>query len=98
MKSLEPKDAAEKYAVEFQFDRVLAAITSASCTVELLAGTDAAPDDLLDGAAQISGTSVYQRVKAGVSGCTYKLRCTAANSGAGDETYVLTASLGVVTA
>ena len=64
----------------------------------LLAGTDATPSDLLDGAAQISGTSVYQRVKAGVSGCTYKLRCTATNSGAGNETYVLTASLGVVTA
>ncbi len=62
------------------------------------AGTDASPDDLLDGAPQISGTSVYQRVKAGVSGCTYKLRCTATDSGAGNETYVLTASLGVVTA
>lgn len=98
MKSLEPKDAAEKYAIEFQFGNVLAAITSASCTVELLAGTDAAPDDLLDGAPQISGTSVYQRVKAGVSGCTYKLRCTATDAGTGDETYVLTASLGVVTA
>ena len=77
---------------------VLAAITSASCTVELLAGTDATPDDLLDGAPQISGTSVYQRVKAGVSGCTYKLRCTATDSGAWNETYVLTATLGVVTA
>ena len=98
MKSLEPKDAAEKYAVEFQFGNVLAAITSASCTAELLAGTDANPDDLLDGAPQISGTSVYQRVKAGVSGCTYKLRCTATDSGAGGETYVLTASLGVETA
>ena len=76
----------------------MAAITSATVTVQLLAGTDSTPEDLLDGAAQISGTSVYQRVKAGVSGCTYKLRCTAANSGAGNETYVLTASLGVVTA
>lgn len=28
----------------------------------------------------------------------WTVRCTAANSGAGDETYVLTASLGVVTA
>ena len=47
---------------------------------------------------QRSGTSVYQRVKAGVSCCAYKLRCTATDSGAGNETYVLTASLGVVTA
>lgn len=98
MKSLEPKDAGEKYAIEFQYSSVLAAITSATVTVQLLAGTDANSDDLLDGAPQISGTSVYQRVKAGVSGCTYKLRCTATDSGAAGETYVLTASIGVVTA
>lgn len=95
---LEPKDVGEKYAIEFQYPSVLAAITSATVTVQLLAGTDATPDDLLDGAPQISGTSVYQRVKAGVSGCTYKLRCTATDAGAADETYVLTASIGVVTA
>ena len=98
MKSLEPKDVGERYAIEFQYSSVLSAITSATVTVQLLAGTDATPDDLLDGAPQISGTSVYQRVKAGVSGCTYKLRCTATDSDTGNETYVLTASLGVVTA
>ena len=98
MKSLEPKDTGEKYAIEFQYSATMAAITSATVTVQLLAGTDAMPNDLLDGAPQISGTSVYQRVKAGASGCTYKLRCTATDSGAGNETYVLTASLGVVTA
>ena len=98
MKSLDPKDTAERYAIEFQYSATMAAITSATVTVQLLAGTDATPDNLLDGAPQISGTSVYQRVKSGVSGCTYKLRCTATDSGAGNETYVLTASLGVVTA
>lgn len=98
MKSLEPKDHEERYAIEFQYTSVLSAITSATVTVQLLAGTDATPDDLLDGAPQISGTSVYQRIKAGVAGCTYKLRCTATDSGAAGETYVLTASLGVVTA
>ena len=98
MKSLEPKDHAERYAIEFQYSATMSAITSATVTVQLLAGTDATPDDLLDGDPQISGTIVYQRVKAGVSGCTYKLRCTATDSGAGNETYVLTASIGVVTA
>ena len=98
MKSLDPKDAAERYAIEFQYSATMAAITSAAVTAQLLAGTDATPDNLLDGTPQISGTSVYQRVKSGVSGCTYKLRCTATDSGAGNETYVLTASLGVVTA
>lgn len=98
MKSLEPKDTAERYAIEFQYGAAMAAITSATVTVQLLAGTDATPDDLLDGDPQISGTSVYQRVKAGVSGCTYKLRCTATDAGAAGETYVLTASIGVVTA
>lgn len=98
MKSLEPKDTGEKYAIEFQYTGVLSAITSASVTAQLLAGTDATPDDLLDGDPQISGASVFQRVKAGVSGCTYKLRCTATDAGAADETYVLTASIMVVTA
>lgn len=98
MKPLDPKDVGEKYAIEFQFEPVLAAITSATVTVQLLAGVDATPESLLDGSTQISGTSVYQRVKAGVSGCTYKLRCTATDAGAADETYVLTASIGVVTA
>ena len=95
MQSLEPKDPAEAYAVEFKFDRVLASIVSATCTVSLLGGTDASPDALLNGAAQISGTSVYQRIKSGETGCTYKLRCEATD---GTETYVLTASIGVVRA
>lgn len=98
MKSLDPKDTAERYAIEFQYGATMSAITSATVTVQLLAGADATPDNLLDGAPKIGGTSVYQRVKAGVSGCTYKLRCTATDSGASNETYVLTASLGVVTA
>lgn len=93
MKSLEPKDPAEAYAVEFKFDRVLDAITGATCTVTLLSGTDAAPQTLLNGDPQKSGTSVYQRIQSGVDGCVYKLRCEATD---GTETYVLTASIGVV--
>lgn len=94
MQSLEPKDPSEAYAVEFKFDRVLSSITVASCTVSLLSGTDASYTDLLNGSAQISGTSVYQRIKSGATGCTYKLQCEASD---GTETYILTASIGVVT-
>ncbi len=98
MKSLDPKDWEEQFAVDFQFHHVHSAITSATVTVQLLAGTDPSPEDFADGAPQIDGTTVYQRVKKGVSGCTYKLRCKAVNANSGDETYVLTASIGVVTA
>lgn len=95
MKSLEPKDPAEKFAVEFQFSKVLDSITTATCTVQLLAGVDATPTALLDGDVQVSETSVYQRVKAGVAGCTYKLKCEATD---GTETYVMSASIGVANA
>lgn len=93
MKQLEPKDPAEAYAVEFKFDRVLSSVTGATVAVSLLSVTDATPETLLDGAAQTSGASVYQRIKSGVGGCTYKLRCEATD---GTETYVMTASIGVV--
>lgn len=93
MKSLEPKDPAEKFAVEFKFDRVLSAVTGATVAVSLLSGTDATPEALLDGAAQASGATVYQRIKSGVDRCAYKLRCEATD---GTETYVMTASIGVV--
>ena len=95
MQSLEPKDPTERYAVEFKFDRVLSSITDATCTVSLISGTDAAYADLLDGAAEVVGASAYQRIKSGVAGCVYKIRCEATD---GTEVYVLTASIGVVTA
>ena len=95
MKPLDPKDPSEAYAVEFKFDRVLSSITEATCSVSLLAGADASSSDVLDGLPQIGGSSVYQRVHGGIPGCTYKLRCEATD---GTETYVLTASIGVVRA
>lgn len=95
MKQFEPKDPAEEYAVEFGFGAVLASITSATCTVTLMSGTDQDFASLLDGDPQVTGTSVYQRVHGGVGGCTYKLRCEATD---GTETYVLVSSIGVVTA
>lgn len=99
MRSLEPKDTAEAYAVEFKFDRVLATVSSAVVTVSVLSGTDAEPGNLLDGAAQAVGSSVYQRIKSGVAGCTYKIKCVATGTTPGGaETYSLSASIGVVDA
>jgi hypothetical protein len=86
------KDAAEKFAVEFDFSRLATTVDSATVSVSLLTGTDATPSALLDGAAQVSGAKVYQRVKAGVAGCNYRLRCEAT---AGSDVWALAESLPV---
>lgn len=93
---LDSKDVEEQYAIEFQFSAVLEEVTSAVVTVELLTGSDLSPDSLLNGPLQINGTSVYQRIKAGVNDCTYKLRCVAKDANNADETYALAAVIGVV--
>ncbi len=74
---LPDKDPAESVVVEFAFDGELTAIDSATVTVALLAGTDTAAAAMLDGLPQIQGTSVLQRVGAGVDQANYRLRCTA---------------------
>ena len=52
-------------------------ISSASTTCEVYAGTDAAPADVIDGAATISGQTVLQDLTGGVVGVIYTLLCTA---------------------
>ena len=74
---LPDKDPAESVVVEFAFDGELAAIDSAVVAVTLAAGTDATPAALLDGALQIQGTSVLQRISGGVADANYRLHCTA---------------------
>ena len=93
METWEPKDPAEKFAVSFDFSAEMTTITSATITVQTLRGTDVSPQDVLDGAAQISGTTVLQRVKDGTHKATYKLRCEATD---GTETWVITQALPVV--
>jgi len=93
METWEPKDPAERFAVSFDFSSELAAITGATITVQTLRGTDVAPEDVLDGAAQISGTTVLQRIKDGVHKATYKFRCEATD---GTEVWVVTQALPVV--
>ena len=94
METWEPKDPAERFAVSFDFSAELTTITGATVTVQTLRGTDVAPENVLDGAAQIDGAKVLQRIKAGQHKCTYKLRCEATD---GVETWVITQALPVVT-
>lgn len=72
------KDPSESIVIEFDFVEELAAIDSA-VTAIAIHGSGVDPDvaSMLDGALQISGTSVLQRVRAGVPGVDYTLRCVA---------------------
>ena len=74
---LPDKDPAESVVVEFAFDGELVAIDTAAVTIALLNGADPGMAAMLVGPAQIQGTSVLQRVSAGVDLVNYKLRCTA---------------------
>lgn len=89
------KDPDEKFAIEFDFARLAATVDSAVVEVALLSGTDATPATVLDGAPQVTGAKVYQRVKAGVAGCNYRLRCEATS---GADVWALAATLPVRTA
>ena len=74
------KDPAESIVLDFDFSTELAGIDSAVVAVAVHgAGTDPAVATMIDGAVQISGTHVLQRVKkdTGVNGVDYKWRCTA---------------------
>jgi len=92
--SLDSKLVGDKYAIEFKFNEHLSSIDIASCTVELIAGKDDDYTALLNGSPQIVGTSVYQRIKSGVSECTYLITCRA-NLGE-YESYALRAKITVV--
>ena len=94
METWESKDPAEKFAVSFDFSSEMSAITSATVTIETMRGTDETPSDVLDGAPQISGTTVLQRIKDGEHKATYKFRCEATD---GTEVWVITQALPVVT-
>jgi hypothetical protein len=89
---LDPKTPRESYPIEFDFSRLLASITSASVTVTLLAGVDAAPGSILSGLAQISGSKVFQNLVGGVDGAKYGLLCQASD---GTRTFELADSIEV---
>lgn len=71
------KDPWESVVVEFDFTGELVSIDSATVVVTPVNGTDAGASAMLEGALQIIGSSVYQRVRNGVDKLNYKLRCEA---------------------
>ena len=75
------KAAAELARLKFSFLSRLypgEIITSATTTVAVYSGVETIPTLILDGAPEVLGTLVIQRVRGGTSGVTYLLTCTAA--------------------
>jgi len=77
------KDPAEKFTITFTYAKELdvsETIVLATIAVVLRDGTDAASGGLLDGAYQVDGPQVLQKVKEGIAGCNYGLRADALTS------------------
>ena len=77
-----PKTTNESYPVAFGFENILNDLAPGenitgvpTVTATVLIGTDATPQAIVSGAAQVSGTDVLQRIIAGVIGVTYLLAC-----------------------
>lgn len=92
MINLPPKHPSEAFAVTFDFARLTTSIDSASVSVSLAAGVDASPAAVLDGAAQVVGTTVLQRVRGGVDMANYFFL---ANAVSGLDTWSVEALLAV---
>ncbi|MGE4337469.1 MAG: hypothetical protein AB7E55_16020 [Pigmentiphaga sp.] len=70
------KHAAESVILEFDFSSELTSIDSATMTIAAEGSKpDAAAASVLDGAHQISGKFVYQRISGGVPGVLYHFTC-----------------------
>lgn len=86
------KDPAESVVVEFVFAELDSAPSLAAVSIAPIGAADPAAAAMLDGTGQIVGTSVFQRVKSGLSGVSYKMRCAATR---GDDVRVIAAVLPV---
>jgi len=79
------KDPNETQSLAFDFAPDLGSETLAAGTmtsgVDLIAGTDATPTNVLNGAPVISGALVLQSVKAGVAGADYRVWAKCNTSG-----------------
>lgn len=70
------KDPGETVTLRFDLSGVTDAPSNVEVVVSHAAGdADANPSAILDGDPQIDGVGVLQRVKGGVLGATYLLRC-----------------------
>lgn len=77
------KDPEERFWLTFDFSAALDAgetIASNTVAISVRSGSDATPTAVLDGAPSLSGASILQRVKDGVDGASYLLRCAATTS------------------
>jgi hypothetical protein len=77
------KFVAENKPLSFDFNPILTSgetLSTSSCSVIVLDGTDTNPSDLLDGGTSINAGKVYQQVQNGVAGVTYRLVVTATTS------------------
>lgn len=79
------KDPAEVQSLAFDFSPDLGTetLTPGSMTsgIDLLAGTDASPSNVLNGAPAIAGAFVLQSAKAGVANCDYRIWTKATTTG-----------------
>jgi len=81
----------ESELFSFDFSQVLAAsetISTASCSVLVMDGTDTNPNAILSGSATVSGSKANQRVQNGVSEVTYRLVMTITTSASNTYTAV----------
>lgn len=72
------KDPSESVVIEFDFAGEMSVIGSAVVSASVYGtGVDPAVASMLDGAPQVLAPKVLQRVRNGVDGVDYKLRCVA---------------------
>lgn len=77
-----PKYPGEAKILIFDFSNQMASatLTSATVSVEMLRGTDAASAATRSGSPSVLGTKAFQLIVNGVVGAAYKYRCLAAAS------------------
>lgn len=79
-KVIDPKFAAEKLVITFDFTSELSTTETLSgvitSTVEVVSGIDAAPSGMLNGAAQFDATAkkVLQGIQGGIPGNKYRIK------------------------
>lgn len=91
------KVTTENEQFTFDFSPIMAngeTISSASCAVEVVSGTDSTPNAILLGSPVISSQQVGQRIYGGLDGVIYRIEVTVTTSAT--NTYVLLADLQVI--
>jgi hypothetical protein len=77
------KITTENEQFTFDFSPIMASsetISSATCTVEVVSGTDSSPTTILVGTPVVSGQQVAQRISGGLDGVIYRIEMTATTS------------------